>query len=106
MNARDRRDAEKRHASCRMSRKDDERQIAEDEPANDKTKDEKRHTGSLIMRWPGAPARLEMLLGDDCISLSKPGAELRINLGGRHKAEVVNMVPGRDRLDPAEAWVW
>ena len=45
-----------------------------------------------------------MLLRADSIGLSKPGTELRINLRGRHQAEVVDMVSGRDRFDSAEAW--
>ena len=47
-----------------------------------------------------------MLLGTDGVGLSKPGAELSVDLAGRHKAAVVDMVPGRDRVDAAEARVW
>lgn len=56
-------------------------------------------------RWSGAAARLEMLLGTHGVGLSKPGAELSVDLAGRHKAEVVDVVSGRDRLDAAEARV-
>jgi hypothetical protein len=47
-----------------------------------------------------------MLLSTDGIRLSKPGAELSVDLGWRHKAEVMDMIPGRNGVDAAEAWVW
>jgi hypothetical protein len=34
------------------------------------------------------------------------GAELRVDLGRRHKAEVVNMIPWGDSVNAAEAGVW
>jgi hypothetical protein len=57
-------------------------------------------------RWLGAPAGLEMLLSPDGIRFSKPGGELSVDLGRRHKAEVVHMIPGRNSVDAAEAWMW
>ena len=47
-----------------------------------------------------------MLLGTHRVGLPKPAAELGVHLAGRHKAEVVDMVSGRDRVDAAEARVW
>jgi hypothetical protein len=61
---------------------------------------------AICKRGLGAPARLEMLLSTDGIRLSKPGAELSVDLGRRHEAEVVDMVPGRNSVDAAEAWMW
>ena len=54
----------------------------------------------------GATAWLEMLLGAHGVGLSKPGTELSVDLAGRHKTEVVDMVSGRDRVDAAEPWMW
>ena len=56
--------------------------------------------------FPAAQAGLEMLLSTDGIGLSKPGAELSVDLGRRYKAEVVDMIPRRNSVDAAEAGVW